>query len=182
MTDSNADTRDGARGPRLAAAAVVGMLVPFVLPIIVIVVALSDRRAMRHGRRVPEPPFLHRFAIGLSTIALLAQVVGLVLATSVWSSYTIGLERSGAVGVVGAPCTVADRCCQAIHGAGAGECRPLAERGGEIQGTRESQMSAVNRAVCAEALQAMRGELASAERPLPDACDFAPAGGERSAK
>ena len=69
-----------------------------------------------------------------------------------------------------------------LDGAGAGECRPLAERAGEIQGTRESQMSAVNRAVCAEALQAMRGELASAERPLPDACDFAPAGGERSAK
>lgn len=181
MSETRSDV-PRSRGSRLAAAAVLGIFVPFLVPIAVLVAAVNDRREMHAGRRTPGEPFLYRFAALISGLALFAQGAALLIVIAVWSSYTEDLERSGAVGVVGDPCVVAQRCCESIHGEGAAECQRVAELAGQIQGMHEGQMSAVDRAVCVEDLQAMRGGLASAERPIPDACGFAPPGGERSAK
>lgn len=180
MTDPNASPREGARGPRLAAAAVLGLMVPFVLPIAVLAVAILDRRDMRHGRRQPEPPFLHRAAIAVSVIALSVQFAGLLVAGSVWSRYSEGLAESGAVGVTGDPCVAAERCCATLHGADAEECTSFGARAGQIQSTREGQMTAIERSVCTQALQSMRGELVEAERPVPEECGLEAGGGGRA--
>lgn len=182
MTDSNAVPRTTARGPLLAAAAVLGLLIPFILPLGVLALAITDRRDMRHGRLAPEPPFLHRVAIGVSLIALLGQIGGLVLAGSIWASHTRDLEASGATGVVGDACVAASRCCQAIAGSEDERCLELSERAGQSQSTWVTRTRATEQSVCTQALRSMRGELASAERSIPEVCDFAPPGGARSAK
>ncbi|WP_157069739.1 hypothetical protein [Sandaracinus amylolyticus] len=161
-----------ARGPLLAAAATLGVFVPFLIPVGVLVVAANDRREMSRGTRAPEPPFFHRFAIGLSALALVAQVAALVLVIDAASSFTRHEEQSGAVGIVGDPCVVAEACCAAVHGQGAAQCQPLASRAGQIQGTPNETASAEDRAYCEEVFYELRGALVSAERVVPGACEF----------
>ncbi|UJR86604.1 hypothetical protein [Sandaracinus amylolyticus] len=160
------------RGPLLAAAATLGVFVPFLVPIGVLAVAANDRREEEQGKREPEPPFFRRFAIGLSVLALIAQVAALVLVVDVWSSFTRHEQQSGAVGIVGDPCVVADACCEAVHGQGAAPCQELAQRAGQIQDTPNETASAEDRDYCEEAFYAIRSQLVSTERVVPDACEF----------